>query len=70
MDSLGSVSPNISKLIEIAGEQAQTSSKIAFAVAGKQLQASKQSGAAAVELIQQAVELQKQFASGHVDVRV
>jgi len=69
MDSVGGVSPNISKLIEVAGENAKTSSKIAYAVAGKQLQASKQSGDAAVKLIEQVVDLQKQLSSGHVDVR-
>lgn len=69
MNSVSGVSPNITKLIKMAGESAQTSSKIAYAIAGKQLQASKQAGEAAVKLIEQVVDLQDQLSSGHLDVQ-
>jgi hypothetical protein len=70
MNSVGGVSPAITQLIEAVGEKAQTDSKIAYAIVGKQLQASRQSGEAAVHLIEQVVDLQRQLSKGHLDVQV
>jgi len=46
-----------------------TQQKIAFAVAAKQLDAQRSTGEAVVKLIEQAVNVQKQLASGRLDVR-
>ena len=69
MSSLGSISSNVSKLLQVATEKSQTENQIAYAVAGKQAQASKQAGEAALALLDQAVNVQSQIASGKLDVR-
>jgi hypothetical protein len=69
MSPVGGVPPHISKLIQTAGEQAQADSKIAFAVAGKQIQASKQTGEAVVQMLEQVVDLQSQLAQGRLDIK-
>lgn len=58
----------ISELIQARAEA--TNQKIAFAVAGKQLSAQRQQGAAMVDLVEQAAVMQKQLAAGRLDVRV
>jgi hypothetical protein len=69
MSSLGSIPSNVSKLLQVATEKSQTENQIAYAVAGKQAQASKQAGQAALALLDQAVNVQSQIASGKLDVR-
>ncbi len=44
--------------------------KVDFAVARKQLDAQRSQGDAAIALLEQAVNVQKQLAAGHLDVRV
>jgi hypothetical protein len=70
MSSVGSVPAHISKLIQTAGEKAATENQIAYAVAGKEMQATKAAGEAAVQMIEQVVDLQAQLASGRLDVRM
>lgn len=69
MTSIGSVPPNVSKILQVATEKAQTENQIAYAVAGKQMQASKQSGEAVLQMLSQAVDVQSQISSGRLDVR-
>ncbi len=69
MSSIGNVPPAISQLIQTLGEQSQAESKIAYAVAGKQLQAARQTGEAVIQLLEQAVDVQSQLASGKLNVR-
>ncbi len=68
MSSIGNLPPHISKLIQTATEKSQTETQIAYAVAGKQAQATKDSGEAAVKLIEQVVNMQKQLSNGRLDV--
>ena len=70
MSGISGVPAHISKLIDAAAQQSQTETQISFAVAGKQMKAQQAAGDAAVQLIEQAVNVQKQLASGHLDVRV
>ena len=70
MSSINGVPPNVSKLLDVAYEKSQTENQIAYAVAGKQMQASKSAGDAMVQLVQQAATVQKQLSAGHLDVRV
>lgn len=58
----------ISELIQARAEA--TNNKVAFAVAGKQLRAQRQQGDAMVNLVEQAVTMQKQLAAGRLDVKV
>jgi len=58
----------ISDLIQ--AKSAATNQKIAFAVAGKQLNAQRQQGDAMINLVEQAVSMQKQLAAGRLDVKV
>ncbi len=53
-----------------AVKQSQLQNQIDFAVAGKVLQAQKQQGDAAIQLIEQAAQVQKQLASGQLDVEI
>jgi hypothetical protein len=69
MSSIGNVPASISKLIQAVGEKTQTDNQIAFAVAGKQLKASKQTGEAVVQMLEQVVDLQSQLANGRLDVK-
>ena len=58
----------ISELIQAKADS--TNQKIAFAVAGKQLNAQRQQGDAMINLVEQAVSMQKQLAAGRLDVKV
>ena len=53
-----------------AVKQSQLQNQIDFAVAGKVLQAQKQQGDAAIQLIEQAAQVQKPLASGQLDVEI
>jgi len=53
-----------------AVKQSQVQNQVGIAVATKTLQAQKQQGEAVVQLIDQAVQIQKQLASGHLDVQI
>lgn len=53
-----------------AVKQSQLQNQIDFAVAGKTLQAQKQQGDAAVQLIEQAAQVQEQLANGQLDVEI
>ena len=53
-----------------AVKQSQLQNQIDFAVAGKVLQAQKQQGDAAIQLIEQAAQVQEQLASGQLDVEI
>ena len=53
-----------------AVKQSQLQNQIDFAVAGKVLQTQKQEGDAAIQLIEQAAQVQKQLASGQLDVEI
>lgn len=68
MSSLGSIPPNVSKLLDSATQKAQTDSQIAYAVAGKQKQAATQTGEAMVQLVEQALNIQTQLSQGYLDV--
>lgn len=70
MNSIGSIPAHVTKLMDAASERAATESQIAYVVAGKQLQASRQTGRAAVELLTTAVDLQAQLSQNRLDVRV
>ena len=69
MTTTSGVPANVSKLLEAAQTKQQTDSKIAFAVAAKQINASEQMGDAMVQLVDQAATIQRQLASGRLDVR-
>lgn len=58
----------ISELIQAKADA--TNQKIAFAVAGKQLDAQRQQGDAMVDLVEQAATMQRQLAVGRLDVKV
>lgn len=72
-------SMSISAASASAMQQGQIGQKVAYAVAGKQLDAAKQQGEAMVSLMQQAADLQQDLSSGisangsgkgqHIDVR-
>ena len=53
-----------------AVKQSQLQNQIDFAVAGKALQAQKQQGDAAIQLIEQAAQVHEQLASGQLDVEI
>ena len=57
----------ISDLIQAKAEA--TNHKVAFAVAGKQLNAQRQMGEAMVSLVEQAATMQKQLAARRLDVK-
>jgi hypothetical protein len=69
MTTTSGVPANVSKLLEAAQAKQQSDSKIAFAVAAKQVKASEQMGDAMVQLVAQAATVQQQLASGRLDVR-
>jgi hypothetical protein len=54
----------------LQARQQATVQKVDMAVVGKQLDAQKQTGDAINAMLEQAVNVQKQIASGHLDVRV
>ncbi|MFW6059192.1 MAG: putative motility protein [Phycisphaeraceae bacterium] len=66
---------SISAASASAMQQGQIGQKIAYAVAGKQLDAAKQQGEAVVSLMQQAADLQQELTvdgtgkGQHIDVR-
>lgn len=60
----------VSQLIDARTAAAQTHVKVQTAVARKQADATAQQGDAMVDLLRQAVEVQKQLAAGQLDVRV
>ena len=51
-------------------QQAQVKNESAMAVARKSLDAQKQQGKAAVDLIKQVEQLSSQLSSGHIDVQL
>ena len=53
-----------------AVKQSQVQNQVDVAVASKTLQVQKQQGDAVIQLIDQAVQLQDQLASGHIDVQL
>ncbi len=69
MNSIGSIPAHVTKLMNAVSERAATESQIAYVVAGKQLQASRQTGQAAVELLTAAVDIQAQLSQNRLDVR-
>lgn len=56
--------------VDPAVTRAAVENQIDVAIARKALQVQKQQGEAAVELIQDAVDISQQLASGHIDVRL
>jgi hypothetical protein len=56
--------------IDPAVASASIDNQIDIAVARRALQAQKQEGEAAVALVQGAVDISQQIASGHIDVRL
>jgi len=61
---------NFTIAVASAVKQSQVKNQVDFAVAGKVLQAQKQQGDAAIQLIEQAAQIQKQLASGQLDVEI
>jgi hypothetical protein len=53
-----------------AVQQSQVQNQVDFAVASKTLQAQKLQGDAVIQLIEQAVQVQEQLASGYLDVKI
>ena len=53
-----------------AVQQAQTSNKIAHAVASRSLETQKQTGEAIVSLVKQVEQLTKQLSQGRIDVEL
>jgi Putative motility protein len=53
-----------------AVKQSQVQNQVDIAVASKTLQVQKQQGDAVIQLIDQAVQIQEQLASGHIDVKI
>ncbi len=51
-------------------QRQQVANRIGFAIVRKSLDTQRQQGQAAVELIDQAAQLQDQLASGRIDVRL
>ena len=51
-------------------QQAQTSNKIAYAVAERSLKSQKQTGEAIVSLVKQVEQLTQQLAQGRIDVEL
>ncbi len=64
---MSSIPPAVSQLLQARSEA--TRQKVDIALLGKSLDAQKQAGDAANALLEQAVEVQKQLANGHLDVR-
>lgn len=54
----------------LQARQQATLQKVDVAVAGKQMDAQKQTGDAINAMLEQVVDVQKQIAKGHLDVRV
>lgn len=52
----------------MAAQASATQQKVGFAVARKQLDAQRAQGDAVVQMLEQAVNVQKQIAAGHLDV--
>jgi len=61
---------NFTIAVASAVKQSQVKNQVDFAVAGKVLQAQKQQGDAAIQLIEQAAQIQEQLASGQLDVEI
>lgn len=61
---------NISIASASAIQQTQIQNQIDVAVLGKTQQVQKQQGEAAVQLIEQAANVQEQLASGHIDIKL
>ena len=53
-----------------AVKQSQVQNQVDVAVASKTLQVQRQQGDAVIQLIDQAVQIQEQLASGHIDVKI
>lgn len=64
---MSSISPAVNQVLQAQSEA--TSQKIDMALLKKNLDAQKQAGDAVNSLLQQAVQMQKQLASGHIDVK-
>ena len=60
----------VSQLVDARTAAVQTQVKVQTAVARKQADATALQGDAMVDLLRQAVEVQKQLAAGQLDVRV
>jgi len=58
----------IAELVQAKADATQQ--KIAFGIAAKQLDVQKAQGDAIVNLVEQAVDVQQQLASGHIDIKV
>lgn len=54
----------------LQARQDSMNAKIDMALLGKQLDVQKQTGDAINQMVKQIVDVQKQLASGHIDVRV
>jgi len=70
MTNRSSIMDNFTIAVASAVKQSQVKNQVDFAVAGKVLQAQKQQGDAAIQLIEQAAQIQKQLASGQLDVEI
>ncbi len=53
-----------------AVKQSQVKNQVDVAVASKTLQVQRQQGDAVIQMIDQAVQIQEQLASGHIDVKI
>ena len=65
---MSAISAPIQQVLQ--ARQDATNAKIDMALLGKQLDVQKQTGDAINQMIKQVVDVQKQLASGHLDVRV
>ena len=65
---MSSIPPAISEALTAQREAGNL--KIAYAVAGKQLDAQRAAGDAVNQLLEATVQAQKQIANGHLDVKV
>jgi len=70
MSSVGATPSSVSQLIQVAADQSRAQSQMGYALLAKQHEASKQTGAAMVALIEQGLEMQQQLSQGHLDVRI
>ncbi len=61
---------NLSIASASAIKQSQIQNQVEMAVLGKAQQVQKQQGEAAVQLIEQAANIQEQLGSGHIDVKL
>ena len=64
---MSSIPPAVSAALNV--QQQSTAAKISFAVAAKQLDAQQQAGDTINQILESAVDVSRQIAEGHLDVR-